>query len=161
MSKYNPDTSHWDDNEDAPPEWVERTSATLDLEVTLHDEGYQTDRRWTVHIRQRDGETPTVGYAAEHQNKGNFWREPEIWRDAVDFAELPRPARKRVASLLNRSVDEITPEERTIHREDGTGIGDRAAEDDGACDVCGGKVYDAPESGPVRHPDCEVVNDAE
>lgn len=157
MSKYDVPDDHWEpDEDDHPPQWRERTSATVDLEVTLHDEGYQTDRRWTVHVR----EAPTAdhviaGFAAEHQNKGNFWREPELWRDAVDFVELPLAVRKRTAMILNRPLGEITPDERTIHREDGTGVGDRASEKAGECEVCGGDVYgERPGNGSLRHEAC-------
>lgn len=150
MSKYDVPDEHWEGHQaDQPPNWQERTSAEIDLQVTLHDEGYQNDRRWTVHIRQGHRDHPVAVYAGEHQNKGNYWREPNLWRDAVDFAELPDAVQQRVADLMNRSVAEITPEDRMIHREDGTGVGDR--EEPGTCDVCDGNIYD-PEMD--RHPGC-------
>lgn len=155
MSKYDVKDDHWEQDDERHSEWRERTSADIEVEVTLHDQGYQTDRRWTVHVRQGHRDHPVAVYAAEHQNKGNFWRGPELWRDAVDFVELPRPVRKRVASMLNRSPDEITPEERMIHREDGTGVGDQAGEDAGECEVCGGTVYgEPPGADELRHEAC-------
>ena len=152
MTKYQIPDNHWDDTDDGNvDDWREQTSADVEVQVTIHNDGYQTDRRWTVRLREIDDGGLLAGYAGEHQNKGNFWREPELWRDAVDFVDLPYPARKRVASLFGKSVAEITPEERSIHREDGTGIGDRAAEHSGRCDVCGGRMYD--ESGD-SHQEC-------
>jgi len=40
----------------------------------------------------------------------------------VDFVDLPRRVRMRVAHVLNRDLEEITPESRCMHREDGTGF---------------------------------------
>jgi len=155
QTKYEIGDDHWSEPEDDQTEWQERTSADVEVEVTLHNEGYQTDRRWTVHVHEGHRDHPVAVWAGEHQNKGNYWRDPGLWRDAVDFVELPLAVRKRVASMLNRSVDELTPDERMIHREDGTGLGDRAGDDAGTCDVCGGKVYNQPSDGdPIRHKDC-------
>lgn len=153
MTKYGnqiPDDHDWEASTEDDVAWRERTSAEIDMEVTLHDEGYQTDRRWTVHVREGHRDHPVAIYAAEHQNKGNFWRDPELWRDAVDFVELPQAVQKRVASMLNQSVDDVRPEERLIHREDGTGVGDQAPRNYEQCEVCGGRVYD----GGARHDDC-------
>ncbi|QCC57341.1 hypothetical protein [Natrinema thermotolerans] len=126
MPKYDPDTSHWDEEPDGPPAWKEDTSAKrIEIDVRLHDQGYQTDEKWTVHCTDRlEDEGIIAGYAIEHRNKGNYWREGERWRDAVDFADLPLRVRKRVAAVLNRDLEEITPPSRTIHREDGTGLAD-------------------------------------
>lgn len=154
-SKYEIPDDHWDEPEGDQTEWAERTSADVEVEVTLHEEGYQNDRRWLVHVHEGHRDHPVAVWAGEHQNKGNYWREPVLWRDAVDFVELPLAARQRVASMLNRSVDELTPDERMIHREDGTGLGDRAGDDAGTCVVCGGTVYDqSSDSEPIRHEDC-------
>lgn len=123
---------HWEEKpDDAPPAWKEDTSAkSIEIDVQLHDQGYQTDRKWTVHCTDRlDDEGIIAGYAIEHTNKGNYWRHGDRWGDAVDFEDLPRRVRKRVAAVLNRDLEAITPEERTIHREDGTGIADREGED--------------------------------
>lgn len=130
MTKYDVPDDFWadDDEEDAPPRWREETSAvSIEIDVQLHDEGYQTDRKWTVHCTDRvhDDGRVTASHAVEHQNKGNFWREGERWDDAVDFVDLPLRVRRRVAQVLNRDLDVITPDERTIHHEDGTGIADR------------------------------------
>lgn len=161
MTKYNIDDDHWEEEEDDQEVWQERTSADIEVEVTLHHEGYQTDRRWTVHVHKGHRDHPVAVWAGEHQNKGNYWREPEQWRDAVDFVELPLAVRKRVASMLNRSVDEITPEVRAIHREDGRGMGDLADDKEGTCDVCGGSVYGPSDSDPIRHEDCVPGDDRE
>jgi len=122
---------HWEDDEpEGPPAWREDTSAKdITLDVQLHDEGYQTDRKWTVHCTTKiDGDDLLAGYAVEHTNKGNYWREGDRWGDAVDFVDLPLRVRQRVAAVLNRDLEEITPDERTIRREDGTGIADREEE---------------------------------
>lgn len=141
-AKYSvPDDNSDGDGKKQKSRWRDETSANVDMEVTLHDVGYQTDRRWTVHVRQGHRDHPVAVYAAEHQNKGNFWRPPNLWQDAVDFVELPRPVRKRVASTFNRSIEEMTPEERMVHRDDGTGVGDLAGESSGTCSVCGGELY--------------------
>jgi len=136
MSKYGdmiPDDHSWeDDTPEVPPAWHEDTSAkSIEIDVQLHDEGYQTDEKWTVHCTDRtdDGRGVIAGYGVEHQNKGTFWREGQLWDDAVDFEDLPLRVRKRVAAVLNRDLDDITPEERTIHREDGTGIADQEDEE--------------------------------
>jgi hypothetical protein len=161
-SKYDPDTSHWDEHDDQPPEWQERTSADAEIEVKLHDQGYQTDRKWTVHISHglHNDPTDTVAmWAEEHHNKGNYWRDPRRYEDAADFVELPRVVRERVAAVLNRDVDEITPAERTIHREDGTGLGD-PREVVGQCDICGGDVERPPDyEGEIRHPACAITEE--
>ena len=150
MSKYEVDDDHWEpDEDDEPPAWAERTSAKIDLEVTLTNEGYQTDRRWTVRVLQGHRDHPVAIYAAEHHNKGNYWRESELWNDAVDFLDLPPAVQQRVADMLNRSVEAVTPEERAIHRDDGLGM-----RDDYDCDVCGGTVYGHDGDGPARHADC-------
>lgn len=156
MSKYDVPEDHWEQLDERPEsQWRERTSAEIEVEVTLHDQGYQTDRKWTVHVLKGHRDHPVAVWAEEHHNKGNFWRPPNRWRDAVDFVELPWPVRKRVASMMNRSIEEITPEIRMIHREDGTGVGDRAGETSGECEVCGGEVYGEPdEDGELRHEAC-------
>ena len=143
MSKYEVPDDQWQEPDEGNGEqWRDKTSADIEVEVTIHNEGYQTDQRWTVELSElHDGELKAL-YAGEHQNKGNFWRQPDMWSDAVDFVELPFPARKRVASLFGKSLEEITSEERLIHREDGRGVGDRAAEHSGRCDVCGGRLYE-------------------
>lgn len=162
--KYDPDTSHWDEDADEPDPWVDRTSVRTEIEVTLHDDGYQTDRRWTVHVSGYVDDDPrdvTAIWAEEHHNKGNFWRDPQRWRDAIDFVDLPRAVRVRVAAVLNRSLDEITPDERTIHRPDGTGVADMAGDDVGQCEVCGGTVYrESPPDPdePLTHPLCTEVD---
>lgn len=133
MTKYSVPDDHWEDDEpEGPPAWRDDTSArSIEVEVQLHEEGYQTDRKWTVHVTDRlDDDSVVAGYAIEHQNKGNYWRPGERWRDAVDFVELPLRVRQRVAHVLNRDLEAITPEERTIHRADGTGLADE--EDDEA-----------------------------
>lgn len=135
MPKYNPDTSHWDadDADDSPPRWREETSADIEIDVRLHREGYQSDRKWTVHCEHNPDHDRlpdlVAGFGVEHRNKGNFWRHGEMHKDSVDFVDLPLRVRRRVAVVLNRDVEEITPDERTIHRADGTGIGDREGDD--------------------------------
>jgi hypothetical protein len=118
MTKYNIPDDHWNvDEKDAPPAWWEDTSAHIDIDVTLHREGYQEDRKWTVHCADRttdekwDGSPVRAMYAIEHQNKGNYWREGD-YDDAVDFVDLPLRCRKRVAAVLNRDLETITPDAR-------------------------------------------------
>jgi len=135
MSKYNVPDDYWEqETKDQPPAWQEDTSAkSIEIDVRLHREGYQEDRKWTVHVadwttdEKVDAEVH-AGWAVEHQNKGNYWREGDKWDDAVDFVDLPLRIRERVASVLGRGLSEITPDERTINREDGTGIADRHQE---------------------------------
>lgn len=105
----------------------EDTSAKdITLDVQLHEQGYQNDEKWTVYCTDRlDDEGVIAGYAVKHRNKGNYWREGERWRDAVDFVDLPFRVRKRVAAVLNRDLNEITPDSRIIRREDDTGLADR------------------------------------
>jgi hypothetical protein len=128
VTKYDVPDGHWEDDEpEGPPFWKEDTSAkSIEIDVQLHDQGYQTDEKWTVHCTDRvDDEAGVIaGYAIKHQNKGNFWREGERWADAVDFVDLPLRVRQRVAAIFNRDLSEITPDSRTIHREDGTGLAD-------------------------------------
>jgi len=118
MPKYNPDTSHWDEEDESSPRWREETSATIELEAYLHQDGYQEDRRWTVHFgRFFEDETLTALYAIEDQNKGNYWRPGNFKRDAVDFVDVPLRVRRRVAAALNRDLDEITPNQRLVEPE--------------------------------------------
>lgn len=128
MSKYSVPDDHWTENDEPEPvEWVDDTSADTEIDVTLHRQGYQEDRKWTVHVAERDPdeELPTVAlWAVEHQNKGNFWRPGDMDRDAVDFVDLPLRVRKRVAYVLNRDLETITPSERVVDRADGTGVTD-------------------------------------
>lgn len=129
MSKYGDmiDDDHWEDDEpEGPPAWKEDTSAkSIEIDVQLHDQGYQTDEKWTVHCTQSSMDGRLIaGYAIEHRNKGNYWRPGELWDDAIDFVDLPLRVRQRVAHALNRDLSDITPEDRTIHRDDGTGIAD-------------------------------------
>lgn len=158
MSKYDVPDGHWDDEPDGPPAWKEDTSAKeIKLGVQLHDQGYQTDEKWTVHCTDRhDEDAITAVYAIKHQNKGNYWREGKRWRDAVDFVDLPLRVRQRVAAVLNRDLEDITPDYRTIHREDGTGVGDDPDDDQEVeCRHCGEAVTaDAIVDHHVdRHPD--------
>lgn len=129
MSKYGDriDDDHWEQDEsEGPPAWKEDTSAkSIEIDVQLHDEGYQTDEKWTVHCSQSAFDGRIIAqYAIEHRNKGNYWRDGNRWDDAIDFADLPLRTRQRVAHVLNRDLSEITPEERTINREDGMGLAD-------------------------------------
>ena len=129
MPKYDPDTSHWDETDDTPPRWREETSADIEIEVTLHQEGYQESQRWRVHIADHttDADDPrdiVALYAVEDRNKGNYWRQGNIRNHGIDFVDLPMRVRRRVAAVLNRDVEELTPDERTVHREDGHGLGD-------------------------------------
>jgi hypothetical protein len=129
MTKYGDmiEDDHWEDDEpEGPPAWKEDTTATsIEIDVQLHDQGYQTDEKWTVHCSEPSFDGGLVAhYAIEHRNKGNYWRHGERWDDAIDFVDLPLRARQRVAHVLNRTLDEITPDERTIRREDGTGVAD-------------------------------------
>jgi len=127
MAKYSVPDDAWEDDEpEGPPAWKEDTSAvSIEIDVQLHDQGYQTDKKWTVHCTQKvHDDRLLAGWAIEHRNKGNYWREGDRYDDAVDFADLPLRVRRRVAQVLNRDLDEITPDTRVIHREDGTGLGD-------------------------------------
>jgi len=127
MTKYSIPDDHWEDDEpEGPPAWMEDTSAvSIEIDVQLHNEGYQTDKKWTVHCTDRlDDEGIIAGYAIQHRNKGNYWREGQRWDDAVDFEDLPLRVRQRVAAVLNRDLSKITPGTRTISREDGTGLAD-------------------------------------
>jgi hypothetical protein len=127
MSKYDVPDDYWEEEElGEVPAWKEDTSAkSIEIDVQIHNDGYQTDNKWTVHVTARLDERGVIaGYGIKHTNKGNYWREGEMWDDAVDFVDLPLRVRQRVAHVLNRDLSEITPDERTIHREDGTGIAD-------------------------------------
>jgi len=130
MTKYSVPDDQWEeDDSEKPAAWREDTSAqTIELDIQLHDQGYQTDRKWTVHCSDRSDGTLVAGWAVEHHNKGNYWRRGEKWRDAVDFVDLPLRVRRRVAHVLDRDLDAITPEDRVIRREDGTGLADREAD---------------------------------
>jgi len=128
VTKYNVPDDHWEDDEpEGPPAWKEDTSAkSIEIDVQLHDQGYQTDEKWTVFCTDKLDDCGIIaGHAIEHTNKGNYWREGERWRDAVDFVDLPLRVRQRVAAVLNRDISVITPESRTIHRDDDTGVADR------------------------------------
>lgn len=126
-TKYSVSDDHWeDDDPETPPAWKADTSAmSIKIDVQLHDKGYQTDEKWTVHCTDKlDDDELIAGFAVEHTNKGNYWREGGVMADAVDFADLPLRARQRVAAVLNRDLDAITPEARRIRRKDGTGLAD-------------------------------------
>lgn len=130
MTKYGdriPDDAWADDEPEGPPAWREDTSARdIELDVQLHDEGYQTDEKWTVHCSDRtdDGGGVVAVYAVKHTNKGNYWREGDLRDDAVDFVDLPLRVRRRAAAVLNRDLAEITPDGRTVRRADGMGLAD-------------------------------------
>jgi hypothetical protein len=132
VNKYSVPDDHWeqDVDGDSSATWRDETSAIdIEIEVQLHNEGYQTDKKWTVHCTTTSDDELIAGYAIKHQNKGNYWRYGERWRDAIDFIDLPRPVRDRVAHTLNRGKAEITPTERSIHRADGTGIADNRGDE--------------------------------
>ena len=115
MSKYDVPDGHWEPEEDdSPPRWVEETSATLEVEVYIHEQGYQEDRRWRVMFgRNSDSDDVTALYAIEDRNKGNYWRKRDF-EHAIDFVDVPLRARQRVAALLNRDLDDITPSQRLM-----------------------------------------------
>lgn len=126
-AKYSVPDEYWeDDDPDGPPAWKEDTSArTIEFDVQLHEEGYQTDERWTIHCSDVGDDIGLIAqYAVEHRNKGNYWRDGEFPDDAVDFEDLPLRVRQRAAAVLNRDLSAITPDMRSIHREDGTGLAD-------------------------------------
>jgi len=115
MAKYQVDSSDGG-SDDGTPEWRDSTSATAEIEVTQHNEGYQTDRRWTVHVRQGHRDSPAAIYALEQQNKGNYWRKNDVgnW---IDFRDMPMPARKCVADTLDMTVQELTADQRLVEQE--------------------------------------------
>jgi hypothetical protein len=134
MPRYEVPDDHWESNEDEnPPAWKVDTTADIEIDVTLHQQGYQNSRKWTVHVNHSaidtisdaEDERVVAGFGVEHRNKGNYWRQGDMWDNAVDFVDLPLRVRRRVAAVLNRPLSEITPNERVIRREDGTGIADR------------------------------------
>jgi hypothetical protein len=129
VTKYEVPDGYWSEDEpEHPPAWCEDTSASdITIDVELHEQGYQNDRRWSIHLSDRtdSGDGVVATHAVEHRNKGNFWRDGRRWDDAVDFVDLPRRVRRRVAAVLNRDLDVVTPDERLVHREDGTGLADR------------------------------------
>jgi len=56
---------HWEDDEpEGPPAWMEDTSAKdITLDVQLHEQGYQNDRKWTVHCTENGAfEVPPTLY---------------------------------------------------------------------------------------------------
>jgi hypothetical protein len=127
VTKYEVPDDAWEDDEtEGPPAWKEDTSAkSIEFDVQLHEQGYQEDEKWTVHCTDSlDGDI-TAAYAVKHRNKGNYWREGDIHDNGVDFVDLPRRVRERVAHVLNRDLEEITPESRCMHRKDGTGFADK------------------------------------
>lgn len=103
---------------DRPPAWADQTSADIEIDVTVHNDGYQTDRKWTVSVRHApdDEDLPdkTALYGVEHQNKGNFWRDGELYKDAVDFQDLPLIVQQRVAAILSADIESITPDYRVV-----------------------------------------------
>jgi len=115
MTKYQIEDGHWDTDEpDEPPAWKDDTSATVKFDVKLHEQGYQNDRMWTVLLNDR-GDSMVGVYGVEHVNKGNYWRRkdnnPE---NCIDFVDLPLRVRQRVAHVVNRELDAITPDHRVI-----------------------------------------------
>ena len=120
------DDDHWNsDDTTEPPAWTEETTApNIEIDVQVHHEGYQTDKKWTVQVqRSNHDDHLTAIYAVQHQNKGTYWREGDWSEDIVDFVDLPMKARRRVAEVLNRELSEITPDEpllasRREHTED-------------------------------------------
>ena len=119
MSKYEIEDGHWDKPEETePPAWKEDTSAELEVDVVLQEQGYQNNRKWTVHFSDHvdDGRMVAI-FAVEHRNKGNYWREGKINRDAIDFVDLPLVCRQRVADMVNREIQAITPEKMLIDDE--------------------------------------------
>jgi len=123
MNKYNVDDGHWESEDtDEPPAWKADTSATVKFDVTLHQEGYQNDRKWTVLLNDRDDEIVGV-YGVEHRNKGNFWRRKKNTpENCIDFVDLPKRVKQRVAHVVNRDIEAITPEHRAF--DDDTQAGD-------------------------------------
>ena len=119
MTKYGhliPDDAWEDDIPEGPPAWREDTSARdISIDVQLHEQGYQTDRKWTIYCSNRIVKDGVIAmYGVEHQNKGNYWRPGDRLEDSVDFVDLPLRVRQRAANVLNRGLDEITPEIRLV-----------------------------------------------
>lgn len=125
MAKYEVPDDAWEDDEpEGPPAWKEDTSAkAIEFDVQLHEQGYQEDEKWTIHCHEVN-EQVQAAYAIKHRNKGNYWREGTIEKSGMDFVDLPLRVRQRAADVMNRSVDELTPEHRLMNREDGTGFAD-------------------------------------
>jgi hypothetical protein len=103
---------------DRPPAWADQTSADIEIDVQVHNDGYQTDRKWTVSVRHEpdDEDLPDkiAVHAVEHQNKGNYWRDGELYDDAVDFEDLPLIVQQRVAAILSTDIESITPDYRVV-----------------------------------------------
>lgn len=119
MSKYNIPDDQWEDNEpEGPPAWKEDTSADIVLNITLHKDGYQNSRKWRILCSEKIYDDRLVAvWGYEYQNKGNYWRDPDLRNDGEDFADLPLKVRQRTAHVLNRDLNEITPEH-TINNDD-------------------------------------------
>jgi len=103
MAKYNPSYEHRKEGDEAPPAWKEQTSAKgIEIDVQIHNEGYQTDKKWKVHISDTDeGNGVAATHAVKYTNKGNFWRPGERWDDATTE---PMPGSKVIREALRREA---------------------------------------------------------
>jgi len=119
MTKYDIDDDHeWADEKAAKEQqeqWRDLAGLSSHTVEVLYDveQEYQSAEKFACEITHQ-GDTPTVLYAATFKNKGNYWRKLDM-DDWLDFQDLPMPARVRVAEVLNRSVSEITPDERLVN----------------------------------------------
>ncbi|UHQ96410.1 hypothetical protein [Natrinema halophilum] len=117
MAKYEPDTSHWDEDEESNEFELPRTQIkTHEIEVIYTTDPGETRgygrEKYSATIRY-DDETgdPFVLFVVEYRWKGNYWRDVTDW----DWRDVPEPVRKQIAAALPvRSPDELDSGARLI-----------------------------------------------
>lgn len=125
MTKYEIGDDHeWYDEKKARKEREEREKRTtldthkVDVVHQYGDDPMWDRRKYTVHIKHRDADSPIGLYAIPHRWKGNFWREYEF-ENWVDWCDLPYPVRERVADVVAcDGVDDLDPGCRVVQPED-------------------------------------------
>jgi hypothetical protein len=134
MSKYDvPDEFHERPEDPAAVGWREDTHVhahTVEI-VHAYGDGYQERLKYNIRVSHHDDERGRLAmYARLCRDKGNYWREGDMYGDCVDVVDCPAPVKHRLADALGvESVGEVLPDERLMERDDGTGLRDREDRD--------------------------------
>lgn len=112
MAKYEPDTSHWDEDDDEGADEISPLTTLDDHEVSVVHDPYEGRRtRYRVHIEHRLEDSPVATLARRGRWKGNFWRDE---RDPIDWADIPTAVQLTVARVVDgaSAPDDLDPGDR-------------------------------------------------
>lgn len=112
MPKYNPDTSHWDEDDEPDVDDVSPLTTLKSHEVSVVHDPYEGRRlRYRVNIEHELEDSPIATLAYRGRWKGNYWRDE---RDPIDWADVPTAVQLAVARVVDGATepDDLDPGDR-------------------------------------------------